>query len=119
MWNYDVASPPILIDTMHNGRLTPAVAQAGKTGWLYVLNRLTGKLLSRSEPFVPQHNIFRRPTRDGVVISPGLVGGNDWSPAAYNRQTGWIYVAAVHMPTKYTVHDVPPEKRKPGLLISQ
>jgi len=115
VWNYDVASPPILIDTMHNGRLTPAVAQAGKTGWLYVLNRLTGKLLSRSEPFVPQHNIFRRPTRDGIVISPGLVGGNDWSPAAYNPQTGWIYVAAVHMPTKYTVHDVPPEKRKPGL----
>ena len=115
VWNYDVASSPILIEAKHNGRLTPAVVQAGKTGWLYVLNRLTGELLSRSEPFVPQHNIFRRPTREGIVISPGLVGGNDWSPAAYNRQTGWIYVAAVHMPTKYTVHDVPPEKRKPGL----
>lgn len=115
LWNYDVASPPILIDVMHDGRSVPAVIQAGKTGWLYVHDRLTGEFLWRSEPFVPQNNMFKRPTREGILISPGLVGGNDWSPAAYNPQTGWVYTAAVHMPTKYTVHDIPEKEQKPGL----
>ena len=115
LWNYDVASSPILINVMHNGHLVPAVVQAGKTGWLYVHDRVTGELLLRSEPFVPQNNMFRRPTREGIVISPGLVGGNDWSPAAYNPQTGWVYSAAVHLPTKYTIHDIPAQDRQPGL----
>lgn len=113
-WNYDVASSPILFDLERDGRRTPVVAQAGKTGWLYIHDRLSGALLSRSEPFVPQHNMFKRPTRAGVVIAPGLVGGNDWSPAAYNQETGWVYTAAVHMPTRYTVHDIPVKKRGPG-----
>ena len=115
VWNYDVASSPILIDLMHENRHVPAVVQAGKTGWLYVHDRLTGKLLLRSDPFVPQSNMFRRPTREGIVIAPGLVGGNDWSPAAYNPQTGWVYTAAVHMPTRYTVHDVQAKDQQPGL----
>jgi len=38
IWDYDSASPPVLIDV--GGR--PAVGQAGKTGFFYILDRETG-----------------------------------------------------------------------------
>jgi hypothetical protein len=31
-----------------------AAAEAGKTGFVYIVNRLTGKLIRRSEAFVPR-----------------------------------------------------------------
>ena len=64
-WDYDPASPPVLLDVPHGGATIPAVAQAGKTGWVYILDRRTGKLLRRSEPFVPQEHIFTAPDRGG------------------------------------------------------
>jgi len=107
MWGLDVASPPVLFDAEVDGQRVPAVAEAGKTGWLYVLDRRDGKLLYKSEAFVPQHNQFRRPAPEGVVIAPGAAGGASWSPVAYDSRTGLAYVAALHMPTRYTVHELP------------
>jgi glucose dehydrogenase len=115
MWGLDVASPPVLFDAEVNGQRIPAVAEAGKTGWLYVLDRRDGKLLYKSEAFVPQHNQFRRPTPEGVVIAPGAGGGASWSPVAYDSRTGLAYVAALHMPTRYTVHELPATADKPAV----
>jgi glucose dehydrogenase len=115
MWGLDVASPPVLFDVEVDGQRIPAVAEAGKTGWLYVLDRRDGKLLYRSEAFVPQYNQFRRPTPEGVVIAPGAAGGANWSPIAYDSRTGLVYVAALHMPTRYTVHEVPATTDKPAI----
>lgn len=109
-WGYDVGTPAVLFDLREGGRTVPALAQASKTGWLYLYNRVTGELIRRSEPFVPQHNLFHRPSREGIEIWPAAGGGASWSPASYDPQTGWIYLAAMHMPMRYTVHDLPPEK---------
>ena len=115
MWGLDVASPPVLFDAEVDGQSIPAVAEAGKTGWLYVLDRRDGTLLYKSEAFVPQHNQFRRPTPEGVVIAPGAGGGASWSPVAYDSRTGLVYVAALHMPTRYTVHELPATADKPAV----
>lgn len=45
VWDLDFPSPPTLISVRHNGRLIDAVAQAGKNGYIYVLNRDTGESL--------------------------------------------------------------------------
>ena len=45
LWDYDVASQPTLIDLKRNGRTTPAVVVATKMGFVYVLDRETGKPL--------------------------------------------------------------------------
>jgi quinoprotein glucose dehydrogenase len=42
LWDYDVASPPALVDIVHEGRRRAVVLQATKTGQLYVLDRDTG-----------------------------------------------------------------------------
>ena len=41
-WDYDMASPPVLFDVTQNGKKIPAVAEMSKTGYLYILNRVTG-----------------------------------------------------------------------------
>ena len=55
IWDYDVTNPPVLFDLTYNGNLTPAVGVASKTGWVYLLNRYTGKsILGIPEKKVPQ-----------------------------------------------------------------
>jgi quinoprotein glucose dehydrogenase len=45
LWDYDLASAPKLLTVRRNGQPVEIVAQAGKTGYLYVFERLTGKPL--------------------------------------------------------------------------
>jgi quinoprotein glucose dehydrogenase len=45
LWDYDLTSAPKLLTVRHNGAMVDIVAQAGKTGFLYVFERLTGKPL--------------------------------------------------------------------------
>jgi quinoprotein glucose dehydrogenase len=45
IWDYDNATAPKLLTVRHDGKLVDAVAQAGKTGFLYVFDRVTGKPL--------------------------------------------------------------------------
>ncbi len=45
LWDFDNASAPQLVTVRHKGRRVPAVAYAGKTGFLYVFNRVTGEPL--------------------------------------------------------------------------
>jgi quinoprotein glucose dehydrogenase len=45
LWDYDNNSAPQLITVRHDGKAVDAVAMAGKTGFLYVFDRVTGKPL--------------------------------------------------------------------------
>jgi quinoprotein glucose dehydrogenase len=45
LWDYDLCSAPQLITVQHGGKKIEAVAVAGKVGFLYVFERLTGKPL--------------------------------------------------------------------------
>lgn len=43
LWDYDLPSAPNLVNITVDGEAIPAVAQISKQGFVYVLNRLTGK----------------------------------------------------------------------------
>ncbi|MBK5270996.1 MAG: PQQ-binding-like beta-propeller repeat protein, partial [Bacteroidia bacterium] len=45
LWDYDLAAAPQLITVDHNGKKVDAVAVAAKSGFLYVLDRVTGEPL--------------------------------------------------------------------------
>src|SRR3954453_7315958 len=45
IWDFDAPSPTVLFDAKGNGQTVPAIAEASKTGFLYMLNRQTGKPL--------------------------------------------------------------------------
>lgn len=113
LWGYDAASPPILFNLSKENETVPAVAQASKTGWVYINDRETGNLLLKSEAFVPQSNLFQRPTSEGIDIAPGAAGGSSWSPTAHDPTSGMIFIAGIHMPTRYTTHQRPAADDKP------
>ena len=116
IWGYDVASPPVLFDFPANGTTVRAVAEASKSGWLYIFDRVTGKALRRSEAFVPQNELlFHRPTPEGVFIAPGAAGGANWPPTSYSPQTGWLYVSGTHNPTRYQLK--PGEAGQPERIV--
>ena len=55
IWNYDASSPMVLFDTVINGQPRKGVAEAGHTGWVYILDRTNGKpLIGIEERPVPQ-----------------------------------------------------------------
>lgn len=45
IWDRDNPTPPALVTVMHHGKMTEAVAQPTKTGFIYLLNRQTGEPL--------------------------------------------------------------------------
>ena len=51
MWDRDLPAPPNLIELQRHGETIPAVAQATKTGHLFVFHRETG------EPLFPMHEV--------------------------------------------------------------
>jgi alcohol dehydrogenase (cytochrome c) len=55
IWDYDAPSPVVLFDIEIGGAVRHAIAQASKTGWVYILDRVTGKpLVGIEELPVPQ-----------------------------------------------------------------
>ena len=66
IWDLDAASPVVLVDFPGAGGDTVrAVAQAGKTGWVYVLDRATGRPIRRSDRVRPA----------GQSVRPADAGG--------------------------------------------
>ncbi len=65
LWDYDCASPPLLASLPRDGRHVPVVVQGNKTGFLYILNRVTG------QPFFPIRELpVPRSDVPGEVASP-------------------------------------------------
>ncbi len=120
LWDYDAASPTVLFDVETNGAHVPAIAQAGKTGWVYILDRRTGKRIVRSEAIVPHENMFAEPTEAGTRVAPGIAGGANWQPMSYSPRTGLLYVRAQHTPRVYhrMVSDHPLGERYDGGVAS-
>lgn len=113
-WGYDVAAPPFLLDGPNGSK---AVASASKTGWIYVHDRATGKLLERSAPLVDQKNLFAPPTPQGTVVAPGPLGAVSWPPTAYDGRLAYVQVR--HGATSYTVKTVPATAGRPEIRYTE
>jgi alcohol dehydrogenase (cytochrome c) len=113
-WGYDVAAPPFLLDGP-NG--TKSVASASKTGWIYVHDRATGKLLTRSAPLIEQKNLFAPPTPQGTVVAPGPLGAVSWPPTAYDGRLAYVQVR--HGATTYTIKTVPASGDRPEIRYTE
>ena len=115
LWGYDLASPPVLFNLRRDGKDIPVVGEAGKTGWFYVHDRSTGELLLKSEAFVPQSNLFAKATPEGTRIFPGILGGANWSPTAVDESSQQVFIAGIHAPINYTLHETPAKNGNPAI----
>lgn len=110
-WDWDEVSTPILIDTTYKGKPLKGAVHAGRGGILWILERTADKVnFVEAWPYV-NNNVVKsidpktgRLTYDeskipGVgkketAFCPGLWGGKDWPPEAYNPKTGMLYIPA-------------------------
>jgi len=87
LWDYDVASPPLLFDWRRDGRTVPAVAAASKTGHLFILDRTTGTpLIPVEERPVPASDVpgeAASPTQPFPTAPAGL------APSRVSADQAW------------------------------
>ncbi len=74
IWDYDAASPVVLFDTVVNGQPRKGIAEAGRTGWVYILDRTNGKpLIGIEERPVPQEPRQRTAKTQPFPIGDAIV----------------------------------------------
>ena len=77
VWDYDLPAQPVLITVNRDGQSIPAVAQVTKMGFVFILDRLTGKpLFPVEERAVPQSTVPGEstwPTQPVPLKPPPLV----------------------------------------------
>ena len=129
LWDFDNPPAPVLLDITVNGKKVLALAQTGKSGWMFILNRETGK---------PVFGVEERPVAKGDVpgewysptqpfpLKPGplarmsyqpedLVTAEDTTPEhAKNckdlvERSGGFYNAGPFTPFLYHADDTPPK----------
>jgi quinoprotein glucose dehydrogenase len=87
LWDYDNASPPVLVTVVRDGVQHPAVLQATKTAMLFVLDRATGQpIFPVEERPVPASDIPGEevsPTQPFTVVTPPL------SPQRFTLDQVW------------------------------
>ncbi len=78
LWDHDMSSAPLLIDTVVEGKPRKLVAQPSKQGWLYVFDRITGQpIWPMPETPVPQTDMHGEKTAKTQPIPS--------KPPAYSR----------------------------------
>ncbi|GAC1311770.1 MAG: hypothetical protein NVSMB21_21650 [Vulcanimicrobiaceae bacterium] len=103
VWDYDAVSPVVFFDVHVGGKTIPAAGEAGKVGWFFIVDRETGKLIRKSDPYVAvSKNVFSQPTKVGVDMLPGANGGAEWSPPAYSPLTHYAYVLGMDQLMTFT-----------------
>jgi alcohol dehydrogenase (cytochrome c) len=90
IWDYDAPNPVVLFDATIGGAPRKGIAQVGKTGWAYILDRITGKpLIGIDERAVPQEprqaTAATQPYPRGDAIVPQHV---DIPPEGYELVNG-------------------------------
>ncbi len=109
-WDYDEIMENILVDMDYGGRPRKLLVHPGRTGFVYVMDRETGELLS-AEIFEPStnwasgydlktgraHEDPTKHTQYGKVtqgICPSSTGAKDVPPSAFSPRTGLLYIPA-------------------------
>jgi quinohemoprotein ethanol dehydrogenase len=124
-WDYDATQKLVLTELAVGGRSRSVVMQAAKNGYVYVLDRATGELLS-ARPFTfvnwtrgldPRtHRPIRNPAADytlnPALIFPAMTGAHSWQPMSYHSGTRLLYIPVIDAAMVY----IETSKRPVGLI---
>jgi lanthanide-dependent methanol dehydrogenase len=108
-WDYDEIMENMLVDLDWNGKPRKLLIHPGRVGFVFVLDRQTGEVLS-AETYEPTNWATKydlatgKPVEDatkrtkyGVVtqgICPSSTGAKDVIPSAFSPRTGLVYIPA-------------------------
>lgn len=123
VWDYDSTSQLILADIRIGDRVRKVIIHAPKDGFVYVIDRATGKLIS-AMPLFPKVNwatridlatgrpienpAARRGTENGkpFIVMPGPLGGHSWQAMSYSPLTGLVYIPVMEMPNIFVAEPI-------------
>ena len=105
-WDYDIGAAPMLYSAPNGKR---RVAVGSKDGYLYLLDRESHQVLSRTLVTTVLDNAGKRPTPEGVHMCPGTLGGVEWNGPAQDAKNNAIVVGAVDICATYTSPKAPPQ----------
>lgn len=112
-WDFTATQQIILADIPWQGKPRKVLMQAPKNGFFFVIDRVTGELLS-AKPYTrvnwakgydqsgrPIEVPESRYTKAGVLMVPSAVGGHNWHPMSYHPGTGLVYIPVIKSAMKY------------------
>ncbi|WP_164549786.1 PQQ-binding-like beta-propeller repeat protein [Altericroceibacterium xinjiangense] len=83
LWDWDLPAPPVLFDVTVDGQRIPALAETGKPGLMYILNRRTGEPIHGvNEHLVALADVpgeYYSPTQP-IPVRPEPLSRMHWSP---------------------------------------
>jgi PQQ-dependent dehydrogenase (methanol/ethanol family) len=107
LFDHDGINENILVELPAGGRQRKVILHAGRNGYMYVVDRVTGEVLS-ADPYSritatkgvdlktgrPIENPDKRPQLRRAVrdIQPASPGAKDWQPCAWSPRTQLLYV---------------------------
>ncbi|MEO8309057.1 MAG: PQQ-dependent dehydrogenase, methanol/ethanol family, partial [Pseudomonadota bacterium] len=125
-WGFDAASQMVLAEMFIAGNLRSVLIQAAANGFIYVIDRATGVLLSAT-PYVPTtwaasvDMATGRPlenpgaryskTLKPFTAKPGPKGAHSWHPMAFNPRNGFLYIPAMLNSAELAVSKLQPVGR--------
>jgi alcohol dehydrogenase (cytochrome c) len=112
-WDYDTVQAPTILDLGRGDGTRRAVGAASKSGYYSTLDAATGKPIARSPYLTKYSRPHLRPTREGVVVCPGIFGGLEYGPAAWSAARQSLFVAGNEMCMRYKVHSRAEIERHP------
>jgi len=111
-WSYDTAQPPLVYDGKVGGKKRRVVSVATMEGVWFCYDARTGK------PIYQRIKVIDRtehpPLQPGkpVVVYPGSIGGLNFSPAAYDPKTNYIFNAAAETASVMIQRKLTPTRKK-------
>jgi PQQ-dependent dehydrogenase (methanol/ethanol family) len=112
MYDYDEINENLLLDLPINGKVRPVLVHPGRDGFMFVIDRATGEILSAdkydTQTSILSYDIKRgRPVYNPALkpligknitgICPASPGAKDWQPTAYSPQTKLLYIPHQHL----------------------
>jgi quinohemoprotein ethanol dehydrogenase len=119
-WDHDAAMDIELADLTISGKPRKVLIQAPKNGFFYVIDRMTGQLIS-AEPYAKvswasridlktgrpvETSGARYPHGTTVEIWPSAIGAHSWMPMAYSPQTRLAYIPEIEFASTWSDKNV-------------
>ena len=117
-WDYTATQSIVLVDLEIEGVLRKVLMQAPKNGFFYVLDRVTGELLSAEKyatvTWASHVDLTTgRPIETGQgdysehdrLVYPSELGGHNWHSMAFSPQTGLAYLPTLEIPWVFSPTD--------------
>jgi quinoprotein glucose dehydrogenase len=122
IWDYDVSAPPLLVDLKRTGGIEPIVVQNTKQGFVWVLNRESGRpVFGVVEKPVPQHALPGEwlsptqpfPVKPAPIVPLRVTPADAWGFTFWDRRACRKKIEALRSEGIYT-----PPSTAPGTLLT-